>query len=256
MDEEDLKREGGEVNTADIPQEEIVSQTPNRDKLRGMLSEEIPDYNMDDDEAASEQLMGYINSGRDQRSRMAEALRQDPRLAQVLSDVASGKSGAGAAFARYFGKDALMAEEGTPEYDEIIAAEEERKKEMESFDCSKKEYEANIEKSMPVLEQWCQSKGVNMDEFMDSIWEKVIGPVMAGIYSAEMLDLLDKGINYDKDTMDAMAAGEVKGRNQNINKMREESGDGLPKGMATVAQPQEQAPKKKRNSFIESALGA
>ena len=185
---------------------------------------------------------------------MAEELQSDPRLAQVLADVVSGKRGAAAALARYFGKDAFDVEEGTPEYEEIMQAEEERKQELEAFNVSKKEYEANLEASMPVIEQWCQKTGVDQEQFMDKIWAEVISPVMAGTYSEAMLELLNNGFNYAQDTQDAMKAGEVKGRNQNINKLREEVGDGLPKAMPATSE--QAVNKKKKNSFIESALGA
>ncbi len=256
MTEKELQKQEQVVEPSEVAQQEVPQDPPppsKRDDLRKMLSEEIPDYNLDDDEAGSGQLMDYIQNGKDQRGRLAEALQKDPRLAQVLADVASGKRGAAAALARYFGKDALMAEEGTEEYDAIIAAEEERKNELDAFDVSKKEYDANIEQSMPVLESWCQAKGVDMEQFMESIWEKVINPIMQGIYSEEMLELLDKGLNYDKDTQDAMAAGEIKGRNTNINKMREDVGDGMPKSMPTSA-PQEE--NRKRSSFIQDAMKA
>ena len=252
MDKEEMKNEEQLPTTMEAPPKEV--QTSKREQLRSMLSEEIEGYNMDDDEEASGQLMGYVQNGRDQRTRMAEALQSDPRLAQVLSDVVSGKRGAAAALARYFGKDAFDVEEGTPEYEEIMQAEEERKQELEAFNVSKKEYEANLEASMPVIEQWCQKTGVDQEQFMDKIWAEVISPVMAGTYSEAMLELLNNGFNYAQDTQDAMKAGEVKGRNQNINKLREEVGDGLPKAMPATSE--QAVNKKKKNSFIESALGA
>ena len=76
---------------------------------------------------------------------------------------------------------------------------------------------------------------------------------MSGSYSREICDFLDKGLNYDKDTQDAMAAGVVQGRNENINKLKEERGDGLPKGITSVpGNPN----KRKRNSIVETALNA
>ena len=252
MDKEELNNEEQLPTTMEAPPEEV--QPSKREQLRSMLSEEIEGYNMDDDKEASGQLMGYVQNGRDQRTRMAEALQSDPRLAQVLSDVVSGKRGAAAALARYFGKDAFDVEEGTPEYEEIMQAEEERKQELEAFNVSKKEYEANLEASMPVIEQWCQKTGVDQEQFMDKIWAEVISPVRAGTDSEGMLELLNNGINYAHDTQDAMEAGEVRGRSENISTLREEVGDGLPTAMpATCAQAVD---KKKKNSFIESALGA
>lgn len=242
-----------------IPQEEqgeIQDVKPTkRSELQAMLGEEIPDYNADDDEVSAEQLMAYIKEGKDQKGRLADALKEDPRLAQVLADVVGKKRGAGASFARYFGKDLISAEEGTPEYDELLAAEEERKKELEAADVSRKEYEDNLNASMPILEKWCEENGEDKEAFLDYIWENIISPIYSGKYTAELCDLIFKGKSYDKDTTDAMAAGEVKGRNANINKMKEDIGDGMPKNIVSTP-PEEEKPRKPKNAFLSKALGA
>jgi hypothetical protein len=54
---------------------------------------------------------------------------------------------------------------------------------------------------------------------------------------------------------DAFVAGEVKGRNMNINEMRGKVGDGMPKGLTSQAVPVEQ-PKRRMNSLLEKALKA
>ena len=159
---EDMEEKKGETvvdNTDSVPVNGQVQTPTKRDQLISLLTEEIPGYNADDDESSAEMLMGYINGNKEQRNKLAEALQQDPRLAQMLADIVNKKRGAGNAMARYFGKDLLTAEEGTPEYDDILAAEEERKQEMEAMEASKKEYNDNLEKSMPIVEGWCQEKG-------------------------------------------------------------------------------------------------
>lgn len=246
-----------EVASADLSDTSVQEQnkTPTkRDELNKILSEEIPDYNSDDDETSAEMLIGYINGSREQKGKLAEALQQDPRLAQMLADIVSKKRGASNAMVRYFGKDLINAEEGTPEYDDIQAAEEERKSEMEAMEASRQEYSSNLEASMPIVEEWCKEKGYKMDEFLDKVWETVISPVMSGNYSREVCELLDKGMNYDRDTADAMAAGVVKGRNENINKIKEERGDGMPKGITSTIPGQSKKPE--RTPLIQSALDA
>lgn len=251
-DIEEKQNELVEDIDASQPAGEIKTSTK-KDELRKLLSEEIPDYSEDDDESAAEMLMGYINGNREQRNKLAEAFQQDPRLAQMLADIVNGKRGASNAMVRYFGKDMLTAEEGSPEYDDIQAAEEERKQEMEAMEAGRQEYNNNLEKSMPLVEEWCQEKGYDIEEFLDKVWTSVISPIMSGNYSREICDFLDKGLNYDKDTQDALAAGVVQGRNENINKLKEERGDGLPKGITSVPGNPTQ---RKRNSIIESALNA
>ena len=245
MEEEEKKKE-----MQDAPQAPEMS---NRDKLRELLSGEIEGYNAEDDEVSSSQLMDYINRGKEQRKAFSDVLTSDPRLAQVFSDVASKKRGAGAAFARYFGKDLVNAEEGSPEYEEIAKAEEERKSELEDMMAQQKSYKENVDKSLPILTKLCEEKGIDPEQYMDDVWKKVIEPMVLGNLH-EPFQLLMNGFNHDKDVEDAMAAGEVRGRNTNINRMREERGDGMPKGLTSTGAPKET--KKSRSPLLEAALKA
>ena len=213
----------------------------------------IEGYNPDDEEASSEAVMNFLNSSNESKKRIADALKNDPRLAQMIADIVSGKRGAAASAVRYFGKDFLNAEEGSEDYEEIIKAEEERKKEQEAMEASQKEYEENITKTMPYVEEFCKEKGYNIDEFLTKIWDEVIAPIESGLYSTHLCNIIDKGLNYDKDVNDALKAGEIKGRNENIHKLKQEKGDGLP---SISGSEQVQQPKKKGNSFINLAMKA
>ena len=70
-----------------------------------------------------------------------------------------------------------------------------------------------------------------------------------------MCQALDHAVTYEKDVEDAFAAGNVKGRNTNIRRMQETFGDGMPKGMNSVAPVQQERPDS-TNSLIDSALKA
>lgn len=247
-------------------QEEIISapeetpsiteekKTTSKQALHEMLNGLIEGYNPEDEEKSSDLLMKYLNDNNAQKAKLAEALKNDPRIAQLLSDIVSGKRNAAGSLVRYFGKDFLSAEEGSPEYEAIIKAEEERKAEQEAAEASNKEYQDNLEKSMPEVESYCKEKGYNIDEFLDNAWSRLIQPVLSGLYSRNICEFIDKGLNYDKDVNDASEAGYVKGRNENIHKMKEDKGDGMPKftGSETV----KEKPKKSGNSFIEMAMNA
>lgn len=253
MDKEEMKDPIETAATvAEGSQAEVVPTK--REELNAILAGEIEGYDPADDEGSAVMLMDYVNNNINQRQMLADALQEDPRLAQVLSDIVSKKRGAGAALARYYGKDFLTAEEGTPEYEEINAAEEERKKEMESMTARGREYEENVAKSMPVVEEWCKEKGYDTQEFLDKVWDMVVAPIFSGIYTRELCEFLDKGMNYDKDTEDALQAGVIKGHNDNINKMREERGDGMPKGMSSATPVSKK--ERKRSPLLEAALQA
>lgn len=254
QDEEPLIQEP----TPDVQEQPAVEPAPKpskRDQLNGLLSEELGEgYDPTDDEGSAEMLSKYITNNRDQRQRLAEALRQDPRLAQVLADIVTGKRGAAGAMARYFGKDFLSAEEGTPEYDEIMRAEEERKEQAQAIANSEQQYQTNLEQSLPTVEQWCKQHDYEVDDFLTRAYDSIIRPILQGMYSTQVLDLLDKGLNYDRDTKDAMKAGEIRGRNTNIAKLRENRGDGMPKGISSTIPNDNRKRSKRGGGILGSAL--
>ena len=206
------------------------------------------------DKLSQDLLLRHLEMNREQNERIATMLERDPRLAQLLVDVIDGKRGAHSAVARYFGRGFMSVDEGSPEFEEIMLADEERKNEMMRLANDRREYEMNLEESMPVIEAFCKERGYDPSDFMDNIWEKLVFPIMAGKYTDDVCTALDHAITYEQDVEDAFAAGDIKGRNANIMRMKEDFGDGLPKGMSSVAPDVEH--KRPRNSLIEKALNA
>lgn len=206
------------------------------------------------DKLSQDLLMRHLVMNREQNERLALMLERDPRLAQMLVDIIDGKRGAHSAVARYFGRGFVNVDEESPEFEEMMLADEERKEEIMRLANDRREYEANLEASMPVIESFCKEKGYDPSDFMDDIWEKLVFPIMAGKYTADVCTALDHAITYEKDVEDAFVAGDIKGRNANIRRMKEDFGDGLPKGMSSVAPDLER--KRPRNSLIEKALNA
>ena len=148
----------------------------------------------------------------------------------------------------------MDVDEDSPEFEEMMLADEERKEEVMRMANDRKEYEANLQESRPVIEEFCREHGYDPAEFMDNVWDQIVFPIMAGRYTHEVCTALDHALTYDKDVEDAFAAGDIKGRNTSIQRMKQDFGDGLPKGMASAAPVAE--PKPKRNSLIEKALNA
>lgn len=204
---------------------------------------------------SQEKLKDFFRSNIEQNERLAKVLELDPRLAQLLSDVVQGKRSAHAAMARYYGKSFFEHEEGSPEYEEMLRMDEERRNEAYEMANNRREYEANLERSRPVIESFCSKHGYEPAEFMDKVWEQLVFPILSGTYTADVCQALEHAINYEQDVEDAFAAGNIKGRNTNIRRMQEEFGDGLPKGMSSVAPAQEQR-RPKVNSLIDAALKA
>lgn len=206
------------------------------------------------DKFSQELLLQHLNVNKQQNERLAEVLERDPRMAQLLTDVINGKRNAHSAMARYFGNSLMTLDEDSPEFEEIMLADEERKEEVMRLANDRHEYEKNISESIPVIEAFCNSKGYDASDFMDQVWESLVFPIMAGKYTNEVCVALDHALTYEKDVEDAFAAGDIKGRNTNIQRMKEDFGDGLPKGMNSVAP--ETETKRRRNSLIDKALNA
>lgn len=243
MKEEDKMQEN-------IEQEELVKNVPTdgvpstedkpksrRGELHDLLKNSIEGYSDDDEEGNYGLLMDYVKRSNTDRDLLSNAFGKNPELAQVFADVATGKRGAGAALARYFGKDALTAKEGTEEYAEIQKAEEERKAELDHFKQSQKQYNENVERTLPEFKKMVEATGANADDYLEKIWDKIIFPITQGLFTKDVFDFLQKGLEYDTDVNDAKAAGIVEGRNENINKMRSRPDDGLPKGVPSGNSP-------------------
>ena len=207
-----------------------------------------------DDRMAQDFLLHYLYQYQKQNDSLRNMLESDPRLAQMMLDMMHGKRSATGAVARYFGRSLVELDENSPEYQEMLRADEERQMEAARMAGDREEYENNLRESQPVIEAFCQQRGYDPSVFMDSVWDKVVFPILAGKYTVDVCTALDHALSYEKDVEDAFAAGNIKGRNTNIMRMKEEFGDGLPKGMTSVAPAIEQ--RRKRNSLIDKALNA
>lgn len=243
MKEEDKKQKETmqEEPIASVPTDGVppTEEKPKSRKgeLHDLLKGEIQGYSDDDEEGNYGRVIDYVNRSKADRDLLSNAFDKNPELAQVFADVATGKRGAGAALARYFGKDMLTAEEGSKEYTEIQKAEEERKAELDNYKQSQKQYDENVERTLPEFKKMIEATGANADDYLEKIWDKIIFPITQGLFTKDVFDFLQKGLEYDTDVNDAKAAGVVEGRNENINKMRSRPDDGLPKGMPSGNSP-------------------
>ena len=207
------------------------------------------------DKHSQELLVNYLLDNREQNERLAEALGRDPRMAQMLADMVEGKRNAHSAMARYFGRSFMNYDEGTPEYEEMLMADEERREEVIRLAQDRKEYEENLEASQPVIMDFCKQRGYDPSDFLEAVWERLVLPILSGTYTAEVCGALDNAINYEQDVEDAFAAGDIKGRNTSIQRMKENFGDGMPSGMTSVAPPVTNK-LRRTNTLIDAALEA
>ena len=218
--------------------------------VRAIIAEIEPEG--DDIVAMVRAVVDRAKKDREMNERLVQAFENEPRLAQVFMALLNGEKGAAYEFARNFGREFATAEEGTPEYEQFLAGENARKEEIAKAEEAKALLDKNLDDSDAVIEAYCKENNLDADKFREEI-DVLLMPIMDGVLTMEACKILDKGLHYDKDTQDAYDAGVVEGRNTNINAMRDDRGDGLPKNFASqqiVEKP------RKRNSLIEAALNA
>lgn len=238
----------------EITVEEPMGESTAREELMALLNEVLPAEKRGED--VEKMALEYIKEQQGATDRLVEAISQDPRLAQVLADLVAGKRKAGPALARYFGKEFLTAQEGTPEYEEMMAADEELLNERENAKRAKAENEAKMVEFFDWLEEELKDETGEKGDMLKRVYEEIIVPLLDGVKDKELPMKLMKALRYDKDTEDAFAAGEVKGRNTNIHEMRAKVGDGMPKGLTSQGAPTEVKQKRRINPLLADALNA
>lgn len=224
-----------------------------RQQLENLLAEIIPEEQRTGN--VEQDALTYIRGQKEMNDKMVEALSENPEFAQAMNDVVNKRSNGQAALARYFGKDFLSLEEGTPEYDEMIKADDEWRSERDAARKAAEEFDKAMEKSQEEINAHCAAKGIDPETYQERIENEFILPIFSGNINEALLAKLDKAMDYDKDTEDAFVAGEIKGRNENINKLRVQPTDGLPKGLGSQTVINDR-PKVRRNRLIEDALNA
>lgn len=244
MDEEKI--------TTEMTVEEPMGAPTARQELETLLNEILPEEKRTGD--VDQMALDYIKELREQNDRMVEAISDDPRTAQVFADVLNGRGGA-KSVVRHFGKSFIDVEEGTPEYDEIMAEDAEFMAERERSKAFDEENRTKAQAWFVAFTDYCNRMNLNEDVYLVKIWDEFLDRVMEWTISDEIFDKLVKAVDYDKDVEDAFEAGEIKGRNTNINEMRSKPSDGMPSGLSSQA-PVVERPKVRRNSLVEKAMGA
>lgn len=224
------------------------------EEIRAMLVEIVPgDMNDADVLDMTRYVVERAKKDAEMNQRLVDAFSKEPRLAKVFQDLVKGEKSAAYNFAKFFGKDFAAYEEGTPEYEDFMAGEEERLSEIKKAEDAKDLLDKNLDESEIVIDEYCKANNLDADEFRAKI-DAILMPILDGVISKETCKALDRAVNYENDTKDAYDAGVIEGRNTNINAMRDDKGDGLPKGLGS--QKVQDKKKKPSNSLIALAMEA
>lgn len=237
--------------TVEAPVEQVSAEPTARQELETLLNEVLPEEKRTGD--VEQMALDYIREFREMNNRLIERIGKDPRLAQTFADIMNGKNGA-ASLARYFGKGYFDFEEGTPEYDEMMAADRAFQDEKIALEQGKADFDAKAKGWFTAFREYCVNINLDADVYLARIMDKVVVPTMDWEVSDEFFDRLVKAVDYEKDTNDAFEAGKIRGRNMNIRDMRMKPTDGMPKALGAQSAPEQ--PKRRVNSLIAKALNA
>lgn len=238
--------------TVEAPVEQVSAEPTADEMLEERLVELMPEEERTGDMAKD--ALRLINQMVDERDRMVENISDDPRLAQVFADVVSGNRKPDAALVRYFGKNLLTAEEGTPEYDALLAEDEEYMNERNEMKTRREEQEQGATAFFDAFADYLDKQGLDREKYMDAVFSEVLEPALDLKVDEVLFARLVNAVDYNKDVEDAFQAGVVKGRNTNIHEMRGKIGDGMPKALSSQGAPEQ--PKRRVNSLIAKALNA
>lgn len=174
----------------------------------------------------------YAKRMRADNAELGSLMESDPDFAEFAKEVAGGGSIAGAM--RHMPADvASLDDRSLGERGEMLEAERQHREQIAG---QLEEQQMNPAKSEEEMRAYIKAQGLSEEEgkeLMGFLADNVLDPVGKGIVSPRLLELVDKGRNYDRDIKMATEAGRVSGRNEQIVERRERldhSLDGLPSG--------------------------
>lgn len=232
-----------------------------RDRLKG----KYPDMaaQSDDDYAAmSERYMDdsekELTRYRDSEKAVSDLIESDPQFKAVVTDMLANGSPFVVALARHVDPQELQRVEGDEDYEQWQKARNEKLERAAKAAQQQKEIAENEIESSKVFDDFCNEKGISEEEkdtFLQVINDALFGLLYKKI-DRKFLEMCFKGSQFDKAVADAMAAGEINGRNTAIEAKiaadaAKAAGDGLPSPGGSATMPRE---KRKRVNPMFSGI--
>lgn len=209
---------------------------------RNRLKSRYPDMaaQTDDDFAAmSEKYMddseAELNRYRESEKAVSDLIESDPQFKAVVTDMLANNAPFIVALARNVDIEDLERVEGDSDYDQWQQARNQRLEQAARAAEQQKEIAQNELESSKLFDEFCAEKGIedtDKDTFLQVINDALWGLLYKKI-DRKFLELCYKGSQFDKAIGEAMATGEINGRNANIEAKRaaqkeKATGDGIP----------------------------
>jgi len=157
---------------------------------------------------------GELDNLNGANSRLAEVVGKDPRTGSFLSMI-SGDEPTSVPFAlsKTFGKDVFEMEGA--DLEEFERGYQENLQRLAESDALQQQALTNIQAYEDTLNQFGAANGLS-EEQMDEINSGVMqfaDNILMGNISQDVIDIVYKGLNYERDVQDAADAGVVEGKN-------------------------------------------
>lgn len=224
-----------------------AEQTPETPRWLERLKKKYPDKDFADEAAAKDEFYAdYDKTHSDydalkgDNAKILEILQDNPEFAQVFALVKDGMP-LRVALARVIDFDAVRPQEGDPDYEEFMKSADEFKQRQAQIADHRRLIEENQSKSKVEIEDFFKSIGADDEEqagFADFL-QGLFDDVFNGKMGKEALKKMWQAYKYVEDVEAAQQAGEVAGRNANIETKRQKAKatDGLPDAGGGVATP-------------------
>ncbi len=234
------------------------SEAANTSALASLIVSYMPDADVSE-EKIEESAVTLIKRLGLIQDKLTDVVEVYPEFGEALNAMIKGMPPA-EAVARYI--DVMDAPEGSPDFEAISKARDERKKELAA---KKKEQDArakmlkdNEQVSIDNFKKFKEESGMSDDEAADFL-DKLTAlqqDMFDGKLTPEHIEVLRKGFAFDKEVAKAEETGKVAGRNEQIEKKikQSEKPDGVPSLKSSTGT---QPPKKEKifgAKFIEGVL--
>ena len=197
-------------------------------------------------EEAEQGVKEYVQMQEAKDKKLMDILSNNPEITGIIGDLAKGKDATQSVkdhFEDLFNDEAPKP--GDDGYDTYVIEKAERRKAKALENERQQKRAENMEKSIKSAAKFVQSKELPQDkaeEYFGTL-DKYMNDLTSGVVNEEFLDLVYKGLNYDKlkdenkkAVEDAEKRGETRAMNRKITlTKRQPKGDGLAKVKRNVS---------------------
>lgn len=206
-----------------VPEVQEEAKPTGRDKFLSRMKEKNPEYAPESDDALLDDVDSLYTERENQLDKfsnsnkmLADLVAQDPKIGAVLSMIlGEGAKSFPYAVAKIYGKEVFELE--GEELEDFEAGYQENLTQMESTRAEIEKAAENIKSFEERFNAYVADKEEGeAQELKEKIFAMAESFLMGDI-SDEIIEYVDKGVNYDRDVQEAADTGFVEGKNEKID---------------------------------------